>query len=243
MRSRSGGKLNGNDVDAVVEIFAEFAGASHFFERLVGGADQPEIDLAEGAAAEALNLVIFEDAEQLGLQRQGEGRNLVEKERAAVGHFNVSGAGFGGAGERAALAAEEFRFDQVLGKRRTVQPDEGLVGAAAQGDDGARGEFFAGAAFTANEDVDIACGDLLNGVVDEPHRLAGADEVLKAAGLQRLLARSLALGLFAAAADGIEQRDPQFGHVNRVAEVGIGAGAAAPAFRLSERGHGSWRSE
>ena len=55
----------------------------------------------EGAASQALNMVIFEDAEQLGLEGQGEGRDLIQKERSAVSQFNVPGSGFGGAGERA----------------------------------------------------------------------------------------------------------------------------------------------
>ena len=43
-------KMDGDDVDAVVEIFAKFAGPRQFLQRLIGGADQPEIDLSERCA-------------------------------------------------------------------------------------------------------------------------------------------------------------------------------------------------
>jgi hypothetical protein len=46
----------------------EFAGAGHLLKRLVGRADQTEIDLAKRTATQALYVMIFENAEQLGLQ-------------------------------------------------------------------------------------------------------------------------------------------------------------------------------
>lgn len=61
-------KLNGDHVDAVVKVFTEFADASHLLKRLVGCADQPKIDLAKRTAAQALYVMVFENAEQLGLQ-------------------------------------------------------------------------------------------------------------------------------------------------------------------------------
>jgi hypothetical protein len=137
----------------------------------------------------------------------------------------VSRARFCGAGKGAPFAAEEFRFDEILGKRCTIKPDERLVRATAQGDDRACGELFAGAAFAPDQNVDIARGDLLNSVVDQPHRLACADEVLKPAGLERLLARPFPFDIFAAPADVFEKSHSQLGHIHRTAEVSVGSSA------------------
>jgi len=52
--------------------------------------------------------MIFEYAEQLGLQGQGEGGDLIQEESAAVGHFDVARAGFCGTGKSAPFAAEKF---------------------------------------------------------------------------------------------------------------------------------------
>jgi len=157
------------------------------------------------------------------LKGQGEGGNFIQEERAAVGHFDVAWTRLGGASEGAALAAEEFGFNEVFGKRSAVQLNEGFVGAAAEGYDRTRSQFLAGPAFTANEDVDVACCDLLDGIVDEPHGLAGADELLKAAGIEHLLARALPLRFLRATAQGVEHRHAQLGNVDGIAEVGVRA--------------------
>ncbi len=85
------GKLNRNNVDAVVEILAEAAGVNHLFQVFMGGADQPKVDLALGAAAQALHHMIFQHPQQLGLERKGEGRDLIQKECALIREFNLTG--------------------------------------------------------------------------------------------------------------------------------------------------------
>jgi hypothetical protein len=61
------------------------------------------------------------------LQWHGESRNFVQEKCAAIGQFNLAGARFGGAGERAAFAAEQFRLNQVFRQRRAIQADERLL--------------------------------------------------------------------------------------------------------------------
>ena len=50
--------------------------------------------------------------------------DLVEQQGAAVGRLELADAAGEGAGEGALLVAEQFRFQQVLGDRGTVQGDE-----------------------------------------------------------------------------------------------------------------------
>jgi len=52
-----GRKLDRNYMNAVVEIFAEFSGAGHFLEGLIGRADQTEIDFAQIAVKPQKNLL------------------------------------------------------------------------------------------------------------------------------------------------------------------------------------------
>ena len=59
--------------------------------------------------------------------------------------------------------------------------------APAQGNDGAGGQFLACPAFAPNQDINVACCDLLDCVVDKPHRFAGTNEILKPAGFHHLL--------------------------------------------------------
>ena len=88
-------------MNAVEEIFAESPGSHHLFEWLVGGADEPEVDLAMIASSQPLHLVIFQNAQQLGLQRHCQSRDLVQKKRAAIGHFETPHPVRLGVGKRA----------------------------------------------------------------------------------------------------------------------------------------------
>ncbi len=56
-----------------------------------------------------------------------------------------------GAGEGAALVAEEFALEQSLGKRGTVHRHEGLGGARTAAVNGARHQFFARPGFPGDE--------------------------------------------------------------------------------------------
>ncbi len=70
------------------------------------------------------------------------------------------------AGEGAALVAEEFVFDQAFGDGGAIQGDEGLLAAGRKMMDGAREEFFAGAAFAEQQHGGIGGGDVLDLLAD-----------------------------------------------------------------------------
>ena len=62
---------------------------------------------------------------ETGLRRQAHLADLVEKQRAAARLFELSGLAVGhGAGERAALVAEELGLERLLGKRGAVKRDK-----------------------------------------------------------------------------------------------------------------------
>ena len=65
------------------------------------------------AAADALELALLEDAEELGLGLQGQLADLVEEEGAAVGQLEAADPPGDGAGEGALLVAEQLALDQA----------------------------------------------------------------------------------------------------------------------------------
>ena len=79
-RSRSGGSAIGEDAEAVVEVFAERLVADGLEQVAVGGGDDPDVDRHRRAAADALDLALLEDAEELGLGLQGQLADLVQEE-------------------------------------------------------------------------------------------------------------------------------------------------------------------
>ena len=71
--------------DAVIEVGAKFVLGDRIFEVPVGRRHQPDIDLDGLVAADALELALLQDAQQLGLERRRDLADLVEEQRAAVG--------------------------------------------------------------------------------------------------------------------------------------------------------------
>ena len=89
-----------------------------------------------------------------------QGGNFVEKERAAVGGFEIADLVADGAGEGAAAIAEEFGFDQGVGDGAAIDGDEGLVARDAVVVDRPGEQFFAGAGFADDDDVALDGGEL-----------------------------------------------------------------------------------
>ena len=73
-----------DDVEAEVEILAERALAMACLEIAVGGGDHADVDLDAAPRADALDDLLLQHAQQLGLQRRRQLADLVEKDGAAV---------------------------------------------------------------------------------------------------------------------------------------------------------------
>ena len=79
--------LDGDDVEAVVEIVAELAFADGLAEVDVGGGDDADVDLNLLIAADGHEAALLEDAEDLGLGIHAHVADFVEEEGAAIGDF------------------------------------------------------------------------------------------------------------------------------------------------------------
>ena len=78
----------------------------------------PHVDLERRRAADPLELALLEDAQQLRLDRERQLADLVEEQRAAVGPLEAARPLAVGAGEGAALVAEQLGLEQRLGDAR-----------------------------------------------------------------------------------------------------------------------------
>ena len=122
----------------------------------------------------------MEHAKHLGLGRRGHVADLVEEQRSFVGQLEPAGALAVGARERAALVAEQLRFEQALVERRAVHLDERPVRPARVAVEGLGDQLLADAGLAQDQDRGVRAGDLLDRAEDLLHLRALADDVLEA---------------------------------------------------------------
>ena len=79
-----------DDIEAVIEVFAELGFRDQTFEILVCRGDEAHIDLDRFAGANALERHLLKNAQKLGLNFEADVANLVEKKRAAIGHLEAA---------------------------------------------------------------------------------------------------------------------------------------------------------
>ena len=126
-----GGQIQRNDVDAVVEVFAELPLANEVFEVLVRRCDDTHIHLDGLYATDSGELSFLQDAQQLGLRHGAEVADLVEEERAGIGEFELPDSTGRGIRKRAFFMAEQLTFDERFRKGCAVQRNEGALTPAA----------------------------------------------------------------------------------------------------------------
>src|SRR5262245_14756964 len=106
-----------DDLDRVEpeqQILAEAPGLDLGAEIGVGRRQQPHRDAARARRSDALELTGLEHAQQLRLLRRRDVRDLVEEQRAAIGQLEAADALVAGAGERAALVAEQLALEHAF---------------------------------------------------------------------------------------------------------------------------------
>ena len=104
---------NLENVQTVVEVFAEGTLLHHGFEILAGACDEPHVAALDDIAPQAFETLILNEFQKLDL---GSGRQVgyfIQKERAAIGLFCLADVPVGGPGERASFKTEKFAFKGV----------------------------------------------------------------------------------------------------------------------------------
>ncbi len=166
------GQLDGEDVQAIIEIAPECSLMDHIFQRPVGSGDQAYVRAAGFRAAQSFIAALLDDAQQFGLGKRGQISHFIQKQRAAVRLFKAAPVQALRSGKRAALVAEQFVFHQRFGQGRTVQGDEGPVRTRACRVDGQCGQFLARSAFPPQQHRGGRAGHLIDAGVDLLHGLA-----------------------------------------------------------------------
>ena len=116
--------LDRDDVEPVEQVLAELALLHHLAQVAVGRGDDAHVHAQRAGAAEPLELVLLEHAQDLRLRARAHVADFVEEQRAAVGLLEAADALLVGAGEGALLVTEQLRLEQVLLERRAVDLDE-----------------------------------------------------------------------------------------------------------------------
>src|SRR5579863_6101518 len=91
--------VNGKDVEAVEEIAAEGAVSDKFRKVLMGRSDNANVNALGAVAAEALELLLLKDAEELGLKFEMQVTDFVEEDSTVIGEFKATDFLIDGASE------------------------------------------------------------------------------------------------------------------------------------------------
>src|SRR5262245_5626616 len=129
LSQRRGG--DGEHIETVIKVCAETLLTDSALQVAIGGRDQPYVHLQRLRPADALELAVLQDPQELRLQLQGKVADLVEEERASVGELEPAGLSRERAGERAFLVPEELAFDDAGRKSGAVHLHQDLVLAPA----------------------------------------------------------------------------------------------------------------
>src|SRR3990172_6230235 len=175
-------------MQTVEQIVAKAAVADLLGRRLVGGAQDADVDLFGGGRTDALDEAGLQETQELGLQPKVEFADLVEEEAAAMGQARRPLPVGNGAGEGALEMAEDLRFHQVLGDGAAIDGDERTRRARTGAMDGLGAQLLASAAVAGDEDGGLRPGDRADLAIDLLHDRAVADEAAERSRLRALLA-------------------------------------------------------
>ena len=142
---------------AVKEILPQAAGAEQLLRRLVHRRHDAHVKGDVPAAAQTAHLFLLQGLEQLGLEGDVHGVDLVQKEGAAVGLLKEALVGHR-AGIAALLRAEEHALQQVGGYGRAVLGHEGLAAPPPLGVEGLGHQLLAGARLPVNQHRGVQLG-------------------------------------------------------------------------------------
>ena len=144
-------KRDADHVDAIEKIGAKSAGLDFLLQIAIGRADHARVHALFFMVADAREMAVLQNVQQLRLQAPVELGDFVQEQRAALRHFHA--AGFCGvrARESAFLESKQFAFEQRAGNRRAIHfherafpPGRALVNETRQ-------HFLASAAFTEDQ--------------------------------------------------------------------------------------------
>lgn len=153
------GDLDREHTQSIVQIVPEAARLGLFTETAIGRRDDANIDLSGALFADALQLSLLQDAQQLALQVQWNLGHFIEKQRAAAGQFKAADALPVRARERSLGVTKELALKKLPGNGRAIDRDEQLAGALAPAMDFTSDQFLARPAFAEDHGGRVGFGN------------------------------------------------------------------------------------
>src|SRR6266446_3490108 len=167
--------IDGDNVQAIVQILSELSFLHLLLQFLVGGGNDSNIDGNALHAPDPLNLSLFQNAQQAGLHIGTGFADLVEKNGSAVCGLKEALLHVCRTRECALDVAEQFGFEKRFRKGAAVDGDEGKLHAVAVGMNRAGDHFLSASALALNEDGRACPSNPRDHFVDLDHRRAHPD--------------------------------------------------------------------
>ena len=144
-------QFDGKYVEAKKQVFPKTSGANFFAQIDIAGGHHPYIDGDGLDAAHALDDPLLKRPEQFALCDKTQRRNLIEKQRAAVGTLKTSRPRRGGTGVGTTLYAKQLGLDQRVGDGCAIERNERRVPARADFVQRLRKQLLANAGSTGKQ--------------------------------------------------------------------------------------------
>ena len=167
--------MQGDHVQAVIQIFAEVSGFHLGFQVAVGGRHNAHIHLFATAAAHPFDFLLLQHAQNLDLEAQLHFADFIQKNGAAVSQFKTARPGADGVRKGALFVTEKFAFQQFFGDSPAVDGYKRFVGATAVGVQGAHQQLLACSGFAGYKHSAVSGGHLAENSENVGQRGALAD--------------------------------------------------------------------
>ena len=166
-------RVNVQPIEQVAPKAALFNG---LFQIDVGCGHQPHMHLAGGLGPQALNFTVLQHAQQLGLRRQRQVTDFIEKQRATVGALKTPGARGMGARERTLLNTKQLSLDQFRRQRCAVDRHKRAAGVRRALVQRVGKTLFSHAGLSREQHRDLGHGSAQHQVVRSLKRGGAADQ-------------------------------------------------------------------
>ena len=168
--------VNHDDLEPVIKVLPEARRFDLPLQVLVGRADETGLDPPGAGLADAAHLAFLKDAEEFGLEGQGQVADFVQEKRAPRGFLDQAGLIAERPGESAADMAEQLAFQEMIGDGRTVDRDERGDGTVSAGVDLPGDQLLARPAFTNDQNGRVQVFDFFDQVQDAGEGFARSDQ-------------------------------------------------------------------
>ena len=173
-----GRQLQGDHVQAVIQVAAKLSGFAQFIQVGLGGGNHSAVDAHALVRTEAFQAVFLQHPQQFDLQTEGHAFDFIKKQAAAVGVLDLADPAFAGAGEGVGLVAENLAFEQVFRQAAAVEGDELLTFAPAKVVQAARDQLLASAGFALDQHIGGGVGDVGDQLAQRLHGWRTAQQTL-----------------------------------------------------------------